>query len=77
MTGKQVLGVGAAVLGIAVLGVASHEVADAACSADPPGVDLPAHDSRELRLSGIGGWDCLLLEGEHEAGGRSLGWWPR
>lgn len=55
--------------------VASSRTADAACTADPPGVVIPEHDSRsqELRLTG---WHCVLERGGTTTLDISLGWWP-
>lgn len=65
------------VVGIALLfaGVASSRTADAACSADPPGVTIPKHDTRAMELR-VTGWHCVLHEGDLIVLDVGLGWWP-
>lgn len=56
--------------------VASARLADAACSADPPGITMPVHQSRSLK-PGVDGWDCTLRDYvEAESTTVHLGWWP-
>lgn len=56
--------------------VASANLADAACSADPPGVAMPEHQGRSLEPR-IDGWDCVLRDYvEAESTTVHLGWWP-
>lgn len=63
-----------AVVALAMFFRASARTADAACTADPPGVAVPAHDSRTLELR-IGGWDCVLTSDGTEVASIHLGWW--
>ena len=66
----------AAVVLVAAAGcVGSRRTADAACTADPPGIDIPDHVSRGVQLRPTG-WYCVLADGGEPVADVPLGWWP-
>jgi hypothetical protein len=61
---------------VALAFVGSHRTADAACAADPPGLEIPQHESRSLELEPRG-WRCVLESSGTTVADIPLGWLPK
>lgn len=71
----RVTAVSAVVLVTALGWVGSRRTADAACTADPPGINMPDNFGRSVQLR-PSGWYCVLAVGGEPVADVPLGWWP-